>query len=157
MTLSLNLPNDPTPSGRIFAVDLSLSGRADGIWRSFTWAATDIAPLAEEGAAQLVITLRGVNDGTAINISFDNIEAQVCARTVATLSGRVTQRNRTASALNDTHVLLLRYDGNRRQVVATAQVTPAEDGFRYQFSVPPLPAGAACQVWFANQATGSGP
>ncbi|WP_298404114.1 clostripain-related cysteine peptidase [uncultured Chloroflexus sp.] len=151
VTLSLNLPNDPTPSGRIFAVDLSLSGRADGIWRSFTWAATDIAPLAKEGAAQLVITLRGVNDGTAINISFDNIEAQVCARTVATLSGRVTQRNRTASALNDTHVLLLRYDGNRRQVVATAQVTPAEDGFRYQFSVPPLPAGAAYQVWFANQ------
>ncbi|MFN3374344.1 MAG: hypothetical protein ACK44M_12355, partial [Chloroflexus sp.] len=151
VTLSLNLPNDPTPSGRIFAVDLSLSGRADGIWRSFTWAATDIAPLAEEGAAQLVITLRGVNDGTPINISFDDIEAQVCARTVATLSGRVTQRNRTAPALNDTHVLLLRYDSNRRQVVATAHVTPAEDGFRYQFSVPPLPAGAAYQVWFANQ------
>lgn len=151
VTLSLNLPDNPTPSGRIFAVDLPLSGKADGNWRSFTWAATDIAPLAEEGAAQLVMTLRGVNDGTAISISFDDIEAQVCARNVATLSGRVTQRNRLAPNLGDVQVLLVRYDGSGRQVVATAQVGLAEEGFRYQFSVPPLPAGAAYQVWFANQ------
>lgn len=151
VTLSLNLPDDPTPSGRIFAVDLPLSGKADGNWRSFTWSATDIALLAEEGAAQLVITLRGVNDGTAISISLDDIEAQVCARNVATLSGRVTQRNRSAPNLGDAQVLLVRYDSSGRQVVATAQVGPAEEGFRYQFSVPPLPAGAAYQVWFANQ------
>lgn len=151
VTLSLNLPDDPTPAGRIFAVDLPLSGRADGNWRSFTWAATDITPLVERGSAQFVMTLRGVNDGPAIGISFDDIEAQVCTRTIATLSGRVTQRNRTAPALGDAQVLLVRYNSSGRQVVATAHVTPAEDGFRYQFSVPPLPAGAAYQVWFANQ------
>lgn len=155
VTLSLNLPDNPTPSGRIFAVDIPLSGRADGNWRSFTWAATAIAPLVERGSAQLVMTLRGVNDGTALSISFDDIEVQVCSRTIATLSGRVTQRNRASPNLSDGQVLLVRYDSAGQQVVATANVAPAGDGFRYQFNVPPLPAGAAYQVWFANQPLGS--
>ncbi|MEF3275425.1 MAG: hypothetical protein K6356_13720 [Chloroflexus sp.] len=152
VTLSLNMPDDPTPSGRVFTVDLPLSRRADGNWRSFTWAATEgLEALVARGAAQLVITMRGVNDDAAIRISFDDIEVQVCGRVTATLSGRVTQRNRAAPNLSDAQVLLLRYNGSDRRVVATAQVSATDDGFRYQFEVPPLATGAVYQVWFANQ------
>jgi len=151
VTVSLNLPDNPTPSGRIFAVDLPLSGRADGNWRSFTWAATDVGPLVEAGSALFMITLRGVNDSAALSISFDEIEAQVCRRATATLGGRVTQQNRAAPDLSNAQVLLLRYDSSGKQVVATAQVALTDDGFRYRFDVPPLSADALYQVWFANQ------
>lgn len=151
VTISLNLPDDPTPAGRVFAVDVPLSGRADGNWRSFTWAATDVASLVDQGAARLQITMRGVNDGTALALSFDDIEAQVCTRVLATLGGRVSQHNRDAADLSDVQVLLVRSDTNGQTVVATAGVAPADDGFRYQFDVPPLADGERYQVWFVNQ------
>lgn len=151
VTISLNLPDDPTPAGRVFAVDIPLSGRADGNWRSFTWAATDVVSLVDQGAAQLQITMRGVNDGTALALSFDDIEAQVCTRTLATLGGRVSQLNRDAADLSDVQVLLVRSDTNGQTVVATASAAPVDDGFRYQFDVPPLANGQSYQVWFVNQ------
>ncbi len=151
VTLSLNVPDNPSPTGRVFAVNIPLSGRADGNWRAFTWAATDIARLAELGAAQLVITMRGVNDGVGISISFDDIDAQVCTRTLATIGGRVTQRNNPESDLRDAQIVLVRSDSAGQRVVATAQVALAEDGYRYQMSVSPLPDGAVYQVWFVNQ------
>jgi hypothetical protein len=151
VTIALNVPDDPTPAGRVFAVDIPLAGKADGNWRSFSWAATDITPLVEQGAAQLIITMRGVNDGTGLAISFDDIEVQLCSRTLATLGGRVTQGNRESPDLRDVRIFLVRSDTTSRSVVATAQVVAADDGFRYQFSVPPLSAGAAYQVWFVNQ------
>ncbi|GIV92723.1 MAG: hypothetical protein KatS3mg056_1432 [Chloroflexus sp.] len=151
VTISLNLPDDPTPAGRVFAVDIPLSGRADGNWRSFTWAATDVASLVDQGAARLQITMRGVNDGTALALSFDDIEAQVCTRALATLGGRVSQRNRDTADLSDVQVLLVRSDTNGQTVVATAGVAPADDGFRYQFDVLPLADGERYQVWFVNQ------
>lgn len=151
VTISLNLPDDPIPAGRVFAVDIPLSGRADGNWRSFTWAATDVTALVDQGTARLQITMRGTNDGTALALSFDDIEAQVCTRTLATLGGRVSQRNRDEADLSDVQVLLVRSDTNGQTVVATAGVAPADDGFRYQFNVPPLADGERYQVWFINQ------
>ncbi|MGQ9771902.1 clostripain-related cysteine peptidase [Chloroflexus sp.] len=151
VTISLHLPDDPTLAGRVFAVDIPLSGRADGNWRSFTWAATSVTALIDQGAARLQITMRGVNDGTALALSFDDIEAQVCTRTLATLGGRVSQHNRDEADLSDVQVLLVRSDTNGQTVVATAGVTPADDGFRYQFDVLPLADGERYQVWFVNQ------
>ncbi|MBO9314565.1 MAG: hypothetical protein J7456_02120 [Chloroflexus sp.] len=151
VTIALNVPDDPTPAGRVFAVDIPLTGKADGNWRSFSWAATDITPLVEQGAAQLIVTMRGVRDGTGLAVSFDDIEVQLCSRNLATLSGRVTQSNRESPDLRDVRIFLVRSGPSGRSVIATAQVEAADDGFRYQFSVPPLSAGAAYQVWFINQ------